>query len=57
MLDSIQFGPCPAAMAGFVAVTEDGDTLINKQMVVMDGNDLYYLNNSYDWNDTILEEM
>ena len=51
MLDSIQFGPYPAAMAGFVVITEDGDTLIHKQMVVMDGHDLYYLNNSYDWND------
>lgn len=51
MVDSLQFGPYPAALAGFVVLTEDGDTLIHKQMVVMDGHDLYYLNNTYDWND------
>ncbi len=51
MLDSLKFGPYPAALAGFVVVTEDGDTVIHKQMVIMDGHDLYYLNNAYDWND------
>lgn len=51
ILDSLQFGPYPAAMAGFVVVPNEGDTLIHKQMVVMDGKDLYYLNNSFDWND------
>lgn len=51
MMDSLQFGPYPAALAGFVVLTEDGDTLIHKQMVVMDGKNLYYLNNTYDWND------
>ena len=29
MLDSIQFGPYPAAMAGFVVITEVGDTAIS----------------------------
>lgn len=51
MLDSLQFGPYPAAMAGFVVVTEGGDTVIHKQMVVMDGHDLYYLNNIFDRSD------
>lgn len=51
MLDSLQFGPYPAAMAGFIVATDGGDTLIHKQMVIMDGKNLYYLNNTYDWND------
>lgn len=51
MLDSLQFGPYPAAMAGFVVATEEGDTLIHTQMVIMDGKDTYYLNNTFDWND------
>lgn len=50
MLDSLNFGP-HAAMAGFVVATDDGDTLIHKQMIIMDGKDLYYLNNTFDWND------
>lgn len=51
MLDSLNFGPYPAAMAGFVVTTDEGDTLIHKQMIIMDGKDLYYLNNTFDWND------
>lgn len=51
MLDSLNFGPYPAAMAGFVVATDEGDTLIHKQMIIMDGKDLYYLNNTFDWND------
>lgn len=51
MLDSLHFGPYPAAMAGFVVALESGDTLIHKQMVVLVGKDLYYLNNSFDWHD------
>ena len=51
MLDSLSFGPYPAAMAGFVVATDEGDTLIHKQMIIMDGKDLYYLNNTFDWND------
>ena len=51
MLDSLNFGPYTAAMAGFVVATEEGDTLIHKQMVIMDGKDIYYLNNTFDWND------
>lgn len=51
MLDSLTFGPYPASMAGFVVATDEGDTLIHKQMVIMDGKDLYYLNNIFDWND------
>lgn len=50
MVDSINFGPYPAALAGFV-VKLDGDTIIHKQMVVMVEDDVYYLNNSFDWND------
>ena len=50
MVDSINFGPYPAAMAGF-AVEVDGDTIIHKQLVVMVGDNVYYLNNSYNWND------
>ena len=50
MLDSIKFGPYPAAMAGFV-VELGGDTIIHKQMVVVVDEDVYYLNNSFDWND------
>ena len=49
MLDSLSFGPYPAAMAGFVVATDEGDTLIHKQMIIMDGKDLYYLNNTFDW--------
>lgn len=51
MLDSLKFGPYPAAMAGFVVALESGDTLIHKQMVVMVDKDLYYLNNTFDWHD------
>lgn len=51
MLDSLSFGPYPAAMAGFVVALESGDTLIHKQMVVMVDKDLYYLNNTFDWHD------
>lgn len=51
MLDSLHFGPYPAAMAGFVVALESGDTLIHKQMVVLVGKYLYYLNNTFDWND------
>lgn len=51
MLDSLNFGPYSAAMAGFVVATDDGDTLIHKQMIIMDGKDFYYLNNTFDWND------
>lgn len=46
MLDSLEFGPYPAAMAGF-AVVEGNDTLINKQLIVLVGKTLYYLNNTY----------
>ncbi len=49
MLDSLSFGQWPAAMAGFVAVNETGDTIIHKQMVVMVGMQVYYLNNSFPW--------
>jgi hypothetical protein len=49
--DSLKFGKYPAAMAGFGVVTESGDTVIQKQMVVMVGKELYYLNNSFDWKD------
>jgi hypothetical protein len=38
-------------MAGFVAVMESGDTVIHKQLVVLVGEELYYLNNTYNWND------
>jgi hypothetical protein len=38
-------------MAGFVAVMESGDTAIHKQLVVLVGEELYYLNNTYNWND------
>lgn len=51
MLDSLNLGPYPAAMAGFVVATDEGDTLVHKQMIIMDGKDLYYLNNTFDWND------
>lgn len=51
MLGSLNFGPYPAAMAGFVVATDEGDTLIHKQMIIMDGKDFYYLNNAFDWND------
>lgn len=51
MQDSINFGPYPAAMAGFVVALESGDTVIHKQTVIMNGSDLYYLNNTFDWND------
>lgn len=50
MIDSLRFGPYPASMAGF-AVEVEGDTIIHKQLVVMVNKDVYYLNNSYDWND------
>lgn len=33
MLDSLQFGPYPAALAGFVVV-QDNDTIIHKQLVM-----------------------
>ena len=36
--------------AGFV-VDRDGDTLIHKQLVAMVDDDVYYLSNSYNWND------
>jgi hypothetical protein len=49
--DSLKFGKYPAAMAGFGVVTETGDTIIQKQMVVMVDKELYYLNNSFDCND------
>lgn len=51
MLDSLKFGPYHAAMAGFVVATNEGDTLIHKQVIIMDGKDLYYLNNTFDWHD------
>jgi hypothetical protein len=51
MLDSLQFGPSPAAMAGFIVVTEQGDTVIQKQLVVMVEKEVYYLNNTFDWKD------
>ena len=51
MLDSLNFGPYSATMAGFVVATDDGDTLIHKKMIIMDGKDFYYLNNTFDWND------
>lgn len=51
MLDSLRFGPYPAAMAGFVVVLENGDTLVHKQTVVIVDNDLYYLNNTFDFHD------
>lgn len=51
MSDSLQFGPYRAASAGFVVATDEGDTLIHKQLVIMDGKNLYYLNNTFDWND------
>ena len=51
MQDSIKFGQYPAAMAGFVVATEEGDTLVQKQTIVKVGETIYYLNNTYDWND------
>lgn len=50
MLDSLQFGPYPAALAGFVVV-QGHDTIIHKQLVIMDGKDVYYLSNCFPWND------
>lgn len=58
MADSLKVGSSPAAMAGFVSVTEQGDTVIQKQLVVMVGKEVYYLNNIFDYNDEgILEVM
>ena len=52
MQDSLQFGPNPAAMAGFIYVTEEGDTIINRQLIVVTNDkETYYLNDSFDWND------
>lgn len=57
MQDSIKFGPYPAAMAGFVVALESGDTLIHKQLVVMVGKDLYYLNNTFESADNGAQEQ
>lgn len=51
VVDSLSFNNFPAAQAGFAVATETGDTIIHKQIVVMTDNGLYYLNNSFDWND------
>lgn len=52
MLDSLQFGNLPAAMAGFAFLADDGDAVVvQKQLVVMVGKEVYYLNNIFDMND------
>lgn len=57
MQDSLSFGGYPSAAVGFVVATEHGDTLIHKQLVVMAGRDLYYLNNTFNYLDeTGMEE-
>lgn len=50
-MDSLYFGPYPAALAGFVVVPQPGDTIIQKQLVVLKGDEVYYLNNNFDWRD------
>lgn len=58
MLDSLDFEPYPAAMAGFIVKPEDGDTLVHVQIVVMVDSDVYYLNNTFDYHsDGKLEEF
>lgn len=47
MIDSVEFGECQAAMAGFLAVTEFDDTVIHKQTIIIDDSLVYYLNNIY----------
>jgi hypothetical protein len=52
MLDSLQFGNLPAAMEGFAFLADDGDAVVvQKQLVVMVGKEVYYLNNIFDMND------
>ncbi len=50
MRDSLTFGKYPAAMAGFLC-TENGDTLLHKQLIVMANGELYYLNSTFDVHD------
>lgn len=55
--DSLTYGSYPAAMAGFVAISEDGDTLLHKQLVVRVKDEIYYLNNTFLWNDDSREDI
>ncbi len=46
--DSLSFEGYPAARVGFVVEVEEGDTIIMKQtIVIVDGKELYYLNNQF----------
>lgn len=49
--DSLNFNGYPAAMTGFVKLSEYGDTIVQKQLVVMVDSTIYYLDNVFDWND------
>lgn len=55
--DSIMIGQYPAALAFFMVVPQNGDTLFHKQIVLMDGKDVYYLNNTFESNDSICCEL
>ncbi len=49
--DSLTFDGYPAAMTGFIVDAEQGDTVVHKQLIVLVGDDVYYVNNTFDWND------
>ena len=48
MKDTVQLREYQGSMAGFLAVTEYGDTVVHKQTIIVDDTLVYYLNNIYD---------
>ena len=48
MKDTVQLRGYQGSMAGFLAVTEYGDTIVHKQTIIVDDTLVYYLNNIYD---------
>lgn len=57
VMDNFKFGEYPAASVGFLVETERGDTIIHKQIVVKVDDDVYYLHNSFDWNELDIQEV
>jgi hypothetical protein len=49
--DSLSFKGYPAAMTGYIVDAEQGDTVIHKQILVLVDDEVFYINNTFDWND------
>jgi hypothetical protein len=38
-------------MTGYIVDAEQGDTVIHKQILVLVDDEVFYINNTFDWND------